>query len=184
MAGSSSDEDDAGRESRSKLLKRHKAELLKAHKEGQRLGKKRAEEAAALVAEVTARHVAELAAFDAGAAATSQQQPRQQLADDSAQLAVTEALEKTTISAEVDGGDAAAPVVKVRVACVCWPAARACVLVCPLLRAWPDGCASRRRPRRKNAGRKSQKRRCAHAAILPVIPGVLAPTQLLDLTCL
>lgn len=104
----SSDDDDTGRESRSRMLKRHKAEVLKAQKEGQRLGKKRTDEAAALLAEVNARHVAELAAFEAAEATQQTGEPAAVVA------AVADALAATSLPAEPAGGDAAGAAGKVR----------------------------------------------------------------------
>jgi hypothetical protein len=160
---SSSDDDGDGRESRSKMLKRHKAELLKAQKEGQRLGKKRGDEAAALVAQVTARHVAELAAFEAaaGAVETGPQEKQEATAE-----AVTGALEKATLAAaEPDVEESTGPSGKARIGqCVAVYLGRLrevqvdgtpfTLCVCPFH-------ASRRRPRRRNGGLRNQKRRCA-----------------------
>ena len=105
MAGSSSDDDDNGRESRSKMLKRHKAEVLKAQKEGQRLGKKRIEEAAALLAQVTVRHIVELAAFDAAGAEATQQasEPAAAVGAVAGALAATSLPSDTTEAADVAG---------------------------------------------------------------------------------
>ena len=63
--------DDEGVESRSKMLRRHKAELLAAQKAAERLGKKRAAEGQVLVADCHARHAQELDAAASASAALS-----------------------------------------------------------------------------------------------------------------
>ena len=166
MAGSSTDDDDTGRESRSKMLKRHKAEVLKAQKEGQRMGKKRTEEAAALLAQVTARHIAELAAFDAAGAEATQQasEPAAAVAAVAAALAATSLPFEPTEAADAAGAAGkvcAAPSLLLLRAL--WCKACICELAEPPL---PEltGCVayvlpSRSRRRHRSAGSRSQKRR-------------------------